>query len=394
VNILDGLLILGALIFAISGYRQGFLVGVLSFAGFLGGATIGMIFAPDIVADWQSGFLQALGAVAIVLVCAAVGQAVLGLLGGQLRSTLTWQPARFVDATVGAALSVTALLLFSWFLASALRDAPLPSVAREIRESTVLGAVDQAVPDPARTLFSSFRVMLNENGLPRVFSGLSAEPIRPVEPPTGAAATPEVQEVADSVVKVEGRARSCSRSVEGSGFVFAPERVMTNAHVVAGVREPTVQIGGQGRAYDARIVVYDPRRDLAVLAVPGLDAEPIDFTPGAEAGQEAVVAGFPGGGPYQLDPARIREEIDARGHDIYGGEQVTRQVYSLYGTVMPGNSGGPLLAPDGTVYGVIFAKSIDHPDTGYALTVEEVAPVAEAGIGADDSVSSGDCTAE
>lgn len=392
-NALDVLLLLAALTFALSGYRQGFIVGVLSFAGFLGGAMLGMSLAPAAVGGVESGFLQTLAAVGIVLLGAGVGQGVLGYLGSRLRRAITWRPVRLVDASTGALLSVTALLVFSWFLASALREAPLPTVSREIRGSTVLNTVDRAMPDRARGLFASFQVLLNENGLPRVFSGLSVEPIRPVEPPTGDAATPAVRAVGASVVKVTGAARACDRTVEGSGFVYAPHRVMTNAHVVAGVREPTVAIGGGGRRYDATVVVFDPRRDLAVLHVPDLEVAPLDFRKGASRGDDAVVAGYPGGGPYRLENARVREVIDARGRDIYGSGQVTREVVSLHGSVQPGNSGGPLLAPDGEVYGVIFAKSIDDEDTGYALTVEEVTPVAQAGREATERVGTRDCTA-
>jgi S1-C subfamily serine protease len=268
-------------------------------------------------------------------------------------------------------------------------------VNAEIRSSSVLGAVDRAMPDQARGLFSSFRVLLDENGLPRVFTGLSAEPIRPVEPPSGtAAATPAVRVAASSIVKVHGNARACERSVDGSGFVYAPHRVLTNAHVVAGVRNPTVQIGGEGRRYDADTVLYDPRRDIAVLAVPELEARPLQFAGPARRGDEAVVAGFPHGGPYRAEPVRVREVLDARGHDIYGGASVTREVISLFGSVQPGNSGGPLLSPEGTVYGMVFAKSLDDAETGYALTVDEIRSAARAGLSASGDVRTAGCTAE
>jgi S1-C subfamily serine protease len=390
-NVLDAILVLAALLFASSGYRQGFLVGVLSFAGFLGGAMLGMAFAPNLIAGIDTGPLQALAGVAIVLFSAAVCQAVLAFVGARLRNAVTWRPARLLDASVGALLSVAALLVFSWFLASAMREAPLQRVNQEIAASRVLQAVDGAMPDPARSLFSSFRRLLDESAIPRVFSGLS-EPIAPIDPPSGtAAASPGVREASASVVKVVGPADGCRRTVEGSGFVYAPERVMTNAHVVAGVDRPTVTVGGE--RYDARTVVFDPRRDLAVLAVPGLDAAPLAFRDGAGRGDEGVVAGYPGGGPFSLEPARVRQRISARGHDIYSQRQVVRQVLSLRAPVRPGNSGGPVLSPDGEVYGVVFAKSIDDDTTGYALTVDEVAPVAEAGRRASAEVDTQECVA-
>jgi S1-C subfamily serine protease len=170
-----------------------------------------------------------------------------------------------------------------------------------------------------------------------------------------------------------GTAPSCGKVLEGTGFVFSGRRVMTNAHVVGGVDEPTVQIGGEGRKYDARVVLYDWRRDIAVLDVPDLKAPVLRFTEkDAISGDGAIVAGFPENGSYDVRAARVRGRITANGPDIYHRGTVRRDVYSLYATVRQGNSGGPLLTPDGKVYGVVFAKSLDDAETGYALTVDEI----------------------
>lgn len=169
---------------------------------------------------------------------------------------------------------------------------------------------------------------------------------------------------------------------------------MTNAHVVGGVDEPTVQIGGEGRLYDAKVVLYDWQRDIAVLDVPDLDAEPLRFTgtdDDAGSGDSAIVAGFPENGAYDVRSARIRGRIDANGPDIYHRGTVRRDVYSLYATVRQGNSGGPLLTPDGKVYGVVFAKSLDDPDTGYALTADEIREDIEIGKSSAQEVDSQGC---
>jgi S1-C subfamily serine protease len=215
-------------------------------------------------------------------------------------------------------------------------------------------------------------------------------------------AGPAVRAARRSIVKVTGVAPSCARSVEGTGFVYAPQRVMTNAHVVAGVRAPTVDLGGSGATgsgngsgngsrLPARVVRYDPRRDVAVLYVPRLRRPPLRFTGPAASGAAAVVAGFPDNGPFTAVAARIRAIQQARGPDIYQRAQVTREVYAVRAPVRPGNSGGPLLAPDGRVYGVVFAAAADDPDTGYALTAAEVAADAAAGRGATEPVSSQGC---
>ena len=391
-NWLDLFLVLSAVSFGFSGYRQGFVVGVLSFAGFIGGGILGLTIAPPLVEGAESGVGQTVLALGVVLVCATLGQLLASWVGAKVRDRITWQPAVAIDATLGALVSVLAMLLVTWFLASALRPGPSSALSEQISESRVVRTVDRAMPEQASTLFSNFRRVLDANGLPTVFGGLSPERIRPVDPPDPAIAdSAQIRAARDSIVQITGTAPSCSRQLEGSGFVYAPRHVMTNAHVVAGVRSPVVRVGGVGDRYRARVIVFDPNRDLAVLYVPDLPAPALQFVLDAKRNDQGVVAGFPSGGPYQLEEARIRDTIDARGPDIYHRRQVTREVFSLYADVEPGNSGGPLLSLDGGVYGVVFAKSLDDANTGYALTAEEAVPVAQAGRAADDRVSTGPC---
>ncbi len=391
-NWLDLVLLVSAVSFAFSGYRQGFVAGVLAFAGFLTGGVVGLLVAPSLVASLDAGLGQSILAVGLVLLAATVGQVTLGWLGAMVRSRITWRPARAIDNGLGAAVSVVAMLVAAWFLASALRPGPLPSLSREIGDSKVVAAVDQVMPDRARTLFSSFRRVLDDTALPPVFSGLAPERIRKVPAPDGTVTgNAAVRRAAQSVVEVTGTAQTCSRTLDGSGFVVSPQHVLTNAHVVAGVDSPQVRIGGEGRRYDATVVVFDADRDLAVLYVPGLRAAVLPFDGSAGTGDDAVVAGFPGGGPFRLVAARVRDQIQARGPDIYHRAEVVRDVYSLYADVEPGNSGGPLLSPTGDVYGVIFAKSLDDPNTGYALTAKEARPVVREGRDATARVSTDTC---
>jgi V8-like Glu-specific endopeptidase len=392
VNWLDLVLLLSAVSFAFSGYRQGFVAGVLAFVGFLGGGVVGLLVAPAMVSGLNPGLGQSLLAVAIVLFTATLGQVTLGWLGSMLRARLTWRPARMVDAGLGAGVSVVAMLVVAWFLASALRPGPLPSLSHEIGDSRVIAGVDSVMPDRARTLFSSFRRVLDDSELPPVFSGLAPETIRSVPPPDGTiTGTTAVRDAGRSVVKVVGTAESCSRTLDGSGFVFAPQHVLTNAHVVAGVDRPTIRLASGDQRYDARVVLFDSKRDLAVLYVPDLRLPTLDLAGGANRGDQAVVAGYPGGGPFRLVAARIRDEINARGPDIYHRTEVTREVYALYADVEPGNSGGPLLDLKGRVDGVVFAKSLDDPKTGYALTTDEARGDMADGRDATTEVSTGAC---
>jgi S1-C subfamily serine protease len=388
-NALDVVLLIAIVSFAISGYRQGFIVGMLSFAGFLGGGALAMYAWPRFVDSSQPGPGQSLLAVVAVLVGALLGQLLASYAGTQIRGVVTARSARAIDAAGGAVVSIVAVLLVAYILGLAIVQSPLTGIARQVRASSVLGVVSEVVPETASGLFSGFQNILDSSGFPRVFSGLQ-EPTLPVEAPDPAVLqSPAVVESRDSIVKVLGPAPSCRRQVEGTGFVYAPQRVMTNAHVVAGVDDPTVVVGDDQRL-PARVVAFDAGRDVAVLFVPDLNADPLGFA-SASRGDVAIVAGYPEGGPFTAEAARVRGETRARGNDIYNSGTVVREIYSLFTTVRPGNSGGPLLAPDGSVYGVIFAASVDDPSTGYALTAEEVEPVATAATGASSEVGTGAC---
>ena len=390
-DLLDVVLIVASLLFAVSGYRQGFVVGVLSFVGFLGGGVVGARLAPA-VADYGPlvDFPRAFVGLGVVFVLAAVGQVLATMVGAAVRARLTWRPAFTLDAFGGAAVSVASLLLVSWLIGTAVASSSYPTLASQVRRSVVLAAVDQLVPAAGKRFFASFRNLVDEQGFPEVFGTLAPTRAPEVAPPDPAIEGSEVvQRTAASVLKITGVAEDCRRRIEGTGFVYAPERVITNAHVVAGVTTPTVEVGE--RALEARVVVFDPARDLAVLAVPGLDRRPLSFTGPARAGDSALVLGYPQGGPFRADAARVRGEQEARGPDIYQRDTVVREIYALRGLVQPGNSGGPLVDPDGGVLGVIFAAAADDPQTGYALTADETAPVAEAGRRAEAAVDTGPC---
>jgi S1-C subfamily serine protease len=390
-------LLVAAVWFAIVGYRQGFVVGILSVIGFLGGGLVAVYLLPVIwgavTDDTKVSTTAAVVAVIVVIVCASVGQALTTHLGNKLRRYITWSPARALDATGGALVNVVAMLLVAWLIGSALAGTTLPTLGKEVRGSKVLHGVSDALPSQADTWFADFSSVLAQNGFPQVFSPFANEPITDVQPPDPALANSPVATRAEkSIVKVMGTAQSCGKVLEGSGFVFGDRRVMTNAHVVGGVDEPTVQIGGEGRKYDAKVVLYDWERDIAVLDVPNLDAPALQFTANdAASGNNAIVAGFPQNGAYNVQPARVRGRITANGPDIYHRGTVRRDVYSLYATVRQGNSGGPLLTPDGKVYGVVFAKSLDDANTGYALTADEVQPDVTKGRTANQQVDSDSC---
>ncbi len=396
--LLDLLLIVLLLSYAVTGYRQGLVVSALSLFGFLGGGALGMWLLPTLLQNWQwvneHEVMRIVVLVFGVFLLASVFQGVMVTIGNRARSHVRAEPLRALDALFGSVAVVVAVSLLVWFIAGAVRGGAPPPLAKAIGESQVLRTIDRVVPAETGRLFAGFRTMLDRNGFPKVFEGLAPEPIMPVAPPdSAAAASPAIRAAAESIVKITGVAESCQRGQEGSGWVVSPERVVTNAHVVAGMNEARVRIGGVGRSYVATIVVFDPQRDLAVLQVPGLPAPALPLGPELARGEGAVVAGFPLDGPFRVDPARVRRTINATGSDIYGRPGVSREIYSLYARVEPGNSGGPLLSETGQVVGVVFAKSLDDETTGYALTLREAQPVLDAARGARSRVPTGACSA-
>ncbi|MCW2570432.1 MAG: putative serine protease [Frankiales bacterium] len=391
-DLLDVLLLVASLLFAISGYRQGFVVGVLSFVGFLGGGVLGAKVAPSIANSGPlHSFPEAVVGLAVVFLAASIGQVLATVAGAAVRNRLTFKPARQADAIAGAAVSVISLLLVSWLVGTAVASSPFPRIASQVRRSYVLATVDGLVPEGGKTFFASFRRLINDRGFPDVIGPFSSTKAPNVPPPDPRLAnSPVVQRARQQVLKITGEAPSCGRRIEGTGFVYAPERVMTNAHVVAGVRNPKVEVSA-GRLLDARVVLYDSSRDIAVLEVSGLDRTPLRFGGAAHAGDDAIVLGYPQDGPFTPVAARVAATQKARGPDIYQSRTVTREIYALRASVLPGNSGGPLLSPQGAVYGVIFAAAADDPKTGYALTAAEVASDARRGATATTRVSTRGC---
>ena len=393
-DVLDLILIALAAAFAVAGYRQGFIVGILSFAGFLGGAAVGALFAPKLARSLVQGSAQqALVAIVTVFVAAMIGQLLASAIGAAVRSRVNWRPATVVDSVAGAAVSVLSVLLIAWLIGTAVVNAPFAMVTSQVNRSTVLRAVDRVMPSAARTMFSDFRSLLASGPYVQVFGALGAEPALTVAPPDSAVLnSPGLVSARASIVKVMGIAPSCSRRIEGSGFVISPQHILTNAHVVAGVAASQQTVTTRaGRQLPATVVLFDPERDLAVLYVPGLRAGPLGFAGPVRLGSSAIVAGYPLDRSFTAVPARVGDDQLAQAPDIYQSHEVTRQIYSIRADVQPGNSGGPLLAPDGKVDGVVFAAAVGVKETGYALTASEVRSDVARGAAATAPASTQSC---
>jgi S1-C subfamily serine protease len=334
-----------------------------------------------------------LGALFIVILAASLGQGVLQYAGAKVRDQIRWQPVRFVDAVGGAALSAVAVLLVAWALGVAISGSRISGLSNAVRDSAVLAKVNRVMPAGASGVLDRFNTVVGTSFFPRYLEPFAPERIVRVGPgPQRLRKDPDVVRAGESVFKIHGTS-SCGRGIEGSGFLYAPGYVMTNAHVVAGVDRPTVEVREDGDTHEVagKVVLYDPQEDIAVIEVDSGDAAPLDLALTGKPRDAVAVLGYPQDGPYDVEPGRIRAEQRLRSPDIYGNGSVIRNVYSLRGLIRPGNSGGPIVDSNGDVVGVVFAASVTDRDTGYALTAEQVRQLASAAVGRTARVSTGGC---
>jgi S1-C subfamily serine protease len=363
-----------AFIAAISGWRSGALGSLLSFVGVLLGAIAGVLLAPHLVAHVSAPRAKLFAALFLILALVVVGEVAGVVLGRAVRGAIHSNSVRFFDSLVGVGVQLVVVLVAAWLLATPLTSsAGQPNLAAAVRGSRVLAQVNDFAPDWLKTVPKRLSSLLDTSGLPQVLEPFSRTPVAAVAAPDAALANnPVVTNTEPSVVKIRAIAPSCQKVLEGSGFVLSPDRVMTNAHVVAGANSVTVE--ASGNPYDATVVSYDPTVDIAILAVPNLPAGPLAFANApVTSGTEAVVMGYPGGGGFVATPARIRELIELNGPDIYRSATINREVYTVRASVEQGNSGGPLIDLNGQVLGVVFGAAVDDNDTGFVLTAKEVA---------------------
>ncbi len=378
-NVLDWSLVVITIAYALSGYWQGFITGAFATTGLLLGGLAGFWLAPILLGEASQTLWVSLGALFVVLVMASVGQALLQYVGSRLRARVTWQPIRAVDAVGGSALSVVAVLLVAWGLGVAITGSQIPGISPQVRDSRVLSTVNGVMPVQAQRALRSFDKVVGST-FPRYLEPFATERISKVpKAQRRVLRDPDIRRAANSVFKIRSSNR-CGSGVEGTGFLYAPRKVMTNAHVVAGVTEPMVQVGKQ--SVQGKVVYYDPDVDVAVVDVPGLDGPAVKFDLGGEQGEQGAVLGFPLDGPFNAQPVRIRSQERLRSPDIYGNGTVTRDVFSMRGRIRPGNSGGPVVSTQGRILGVVFAASVSDKETGYALTADQVRSAAAAGLDA------------
>jgi S1-C subfamily serine protease len=379
-----------AFVAAISGWRSGALGSLLSFAGVVLGAIAGVLLAPHLVSHISGPRTKLFTTLFLILALVVIGEIAGVVLGRAVRGAIRNRTLRTIDSVIGVGLQLVAVLVAAWLLATPLTSSDQPNLAAAVRGSKVLAQVDEVAPSWLKAVPKRLSSLLDTSGLPNVLQPFGRTPIVAVDAPDAALADDAiVAAVRPSVVKIRGVAPGCQKVLEGSGFAIAPNRVMSNAHVVAGAETVTVESDGQ--TYDASVVSYDPFEDISILDVPSLPSAPLAFAEApANTGTDALVLGYPGGGEFAATPARVREIIELNGPDIYRTTTLTREVYTIRGTVRQGNSGGPMIDRNGEVLGVVFGAAVDDAETGFVLTAKEVSRQL-AKIGNTQRVATGAC---
>jgi S1-C subfamily serine protease len=387
-NLLDLLLVLTLLVFIGEGIREGLAGSLGGVIGVVAGGVIAFLGVPLLARVIPDSFWRVL---VIVAVCVALlfGCSALGRRIGRAIRDRREDGPRVGSRILGALVNGVVAALTLSLIAGAVSALGVPLFAQAISGSVVLRTIDTVTPAPIDALLSRVRAAVLEEGLPAIGEALGGIVDSPGIPdvPTD---TDPLAAAAQSVVRIGGTAYACGQNQTGTGFVVAPDRVVTNAHVVAGVDQPIVE-APNGQTLEGRVVYLDPIDDLAIVAVDGLTAAPLALSPALPVGADAVVEGYPYGGPFTTGAAEVLAVSTERIPDIYGTSRTEREVYTLAALVQPGNSGGPLLATDGRVAGVVFARNADDPELGYAMTNTELSPVATAAAGLSSPVSSGSC---
>jgi S1-C subfamily serine protease len=384
VTTLDWLIVGFAALLAGFGFRRGFIVGALSFAGFALGAFLGTRLGPLLLPRGSaSPYAPAFGLIGALLAGAILATGLEGL-GFRLRRTLTVPGVGLLDGLFGAALGAALGLGIVWIVAAVAAQTPGAGQLRaDIQRSVVLGELNRLLPPSGPILNALSRL----DPLPQL-AGPSPDVAAPL-PRVGRA--PGVRAASRGVVRVLGTA--CGLAIEGSGWVARPEEIVTNAHVVAGERDTTVELGGRPPALPAEAIAFDPTEDVALLRVPGLgDISPLRVVSEPASGSAGAILGYPENGPYDVRPARIGRTQTVLTDNAYGQGPVRRLLTPLRGGVRPGNSGGPLVDGSGAVLTTVFAGTVGgQPAGGYGVANATVVRLlADAGSAA---VSTGPCAA-
>jgi len=394
--IVDIVVIAALVVALVLGLRSGLLAGIGALVGLVVGALAAYWAVPMVLPalsdvlpspGWRSVVVIA-GILGIVALAAGAGSAI-GSIGrrGVDRLRLGW-----LERVLGGALSVVVAALAVTLVAQTVVVSGNPLLSTAVSSSRLVRMIDTLTPPPVDAALAQVRGAFLEEGLPRLGDlfgpGIALDPGGPA--PVVELDDPQLQAAAQAVARISGVAYACGTSSTGTGFVAAEDRIVTNAHVVAGVTDPVVELP-DGTVRQGRVVYFDAVDDLAVIAVSDIDVAPLAIAGPLATGDEGVVQGYPFGGPFSMGGARVLSVGAVDVPDIYSTASTPREIYALAAAVRPGNSGGPLLTSAGEVAGVVFARAESGEDIGYAMTPTEFGPVVDQAPSLTQPVSTGSC---
>ncbi|MGV8911814.1 MAG: MarP family serine protease [Rhodoglobus sp.] len=382
------LLLFGLLVgYVLYGMTIGLTRSFFVITGIVGGVVVAVLLVPTISGAIAFPRVRVAVTIGAAIALIAIGHAIGAAIARALREDLETSRLRSVDrAAGGIAIGVLAALIIST-VSFSVSQLGSPVLSRTIASSAIIRTIQDLTPHDVEVRIAQLRTLVTNTGVPFFTSelGIAGAAVPKIDTDSAVLAA-----AADSVVRITGNAYACGQAQTGSGFVVSPERVVTNAHVVAGTEEPVIE-ALNGQVLTGTIVYFDARDDLAVIAVPGLNAAPLQMGLTARPGTSTAIEGYPYGGPIAVDAALVQHVSTTESANIYGSGSFPREVYTLAGQVNPGNSGGPLLTLDGNVVGAVFARSADQENVGYAVTLTELQPVVDEAPALTSTVSSGAC---
>jgi S1-C subfamily serine protease len=387
--VIDVVVVIVLIAGAVAGYRIGLVRSLLGLAGVVAGG-VGAYFAIPLVVAWiPEPEWRIAGVIGTAFLLVTVGYLLGATIGRVLQKGVDKAKLGFIDRALGFVGSGLAAVLVVVTVASGVSTLGVAPLTQAVASSSILRTLDGLVPPQVTTLLAQLRTAAVTDGAPWVIDALGAPSTAP-SIPTISTDSPALTAAAQSVVRITGTAYECGVTMSGSGFAVATDRVVTNAHVVAGISEPVIEVPGQSPR-SGRVVYFDPAADLAVIAVDGLPADALPLAATLAPASPAVVAGYPFGGPFSIAGAEV---LAAGPLQLVtdGSTGTTRDAYTLAADIEPGNSGGPLLTIEGQVAGVVFAKASTVSNVGYALTMQELSPVAAQASQLTTPVGTGACS--
>ena len=396
--VVDLVAALALIVAFLTGVVRGLFASLGTILGIIAGAFLALWLVPLLtpavssvvpLGPWRSAALAVL-AIGTVIAVTAIGAAI----GAAVRRGVDRTPLKRIERFAGGVVTTVVAALALLTIGVGITAAGIPGISQAVASSQVLRLVERLTPPVLDDALARARSIVTTDTLPTLGSVIGVV-VQPSTPPI-ALDDPDLQRASASVARISGTAYACGISMTGSGFVVADGLVVTNAHVVAGVDAPIVELpAGDGRgpqSREGRLVYIDPVDDLAVIAVEGLGTAPLEIVDAADPGTRAAVQGYPRGGPFRNTGAGVLSVVTVPVPDIYESGVTPRAVYALDADVQPGNSGGPLLNDAGEVIGVVFGRGTEGENRGYAMTTDELRPALDGLTSASDGVSSGRCT--